>query len=108
MPEPTREDWIRIEQEFAKRWNFPNCCGSLDGKHIMITSPAKSGTLYYNYKGHFSLNLSHPHPLQEAPQYLQHWAPVQVHPLIHFQHQSSPLPEVLILHYPELDRHFPC
>ena len=57
MPESTREDWIRIEQEFAERWNFPNCCGSLDGKHIMITSPAKSGTLYYNYKGHFSLNL---------------------------------------------------
>ena len=57
MPEPTRQDWIRIEQEFAERWNFPNCCGSLDGKHIMITSPAKSGTLYYNYKGHFSLNL---------------------------------------------------
>ena len=41
MPEPTRDDWIRIEQEFAERWNFPNCCGSLDRKHIMITSPAK-------------------------------------------------------------------
>ena len=57
MPEPTKDDWMRIEHEFAERWNFPNCIGSLDGKHIMITSPAKSGTLYYNYKGHFSLNL---------------------------------------------------
>lgn len=57
MPEPTVEDWLRIEKEFAARWNFPNCCGALDGKHIMITAPAKSGTLYYNYKCYFSLNL---------------------------------------------------
>ena len=46
---------------------------------------------------------SHPHPLQEAPQYLQHPAPVQVHPLTDFHHQSSPLPEMLIQHYPVLD-----
>ena len=57
MPEPTVEDCLRIEQEFERRWNFPNCIGALDGKHIMITSPAKTGTLYFNYKGHFSLNL---------------------------------------------------
>ena len=57
MPEPTIEDWLRIEKEFATRWNFPNCCGALDGKHIMIASPAKTGTLYWNYKGYFSLNL---------------------------------------------------
>ena len=56
MPEPTIEDWLRIEKEFATRWNFPNCCGALDGKHIMIASPAKTGTLYWNYKGYLSLN----------------------------------------------------
>ena len=27
MPEPTKDDWMRIEHEFAKRWNFPNCIG---------------------------------------------------------------------------------
>ena len=48
MPEPIRDDWIRIEQEFAERWNFLNCIGSLDSKHIIIISPAKSVTLYYN------------------------------------------------------------
>ena len=56
MPEPIRDDWIRIEQEFAERWNFLNCIGSLDSKHIII-SPAKSVTPYYNYKGHFSIDL---------------------------------------------------
>ena len=57
MPEPTKEDWYKIENEFAQRWNFPNCIGAMDGKHIMITSPAKTGSLYYNYKGFFSINL---------------------------------------------------
>ena len=57
MPEPIRDDWIRIEQEFVERWNFLNCIGSLDSKHIIIISPAKSVTLYYNYKGHFSIDL---------------------------------------------------
>ncbi len=34
-------------------WNFPLCCGTVDGKHIVIQQPAKSGSLFYNYKvGH--------------------------------------------------------
>ena len=33
----TREDWIRIEHEFNQYWQFPNCIGALDGKHIIIT-----------------------------------------------------------------------
>ena len=57
LKEPTRQDWIEIEQKFETRWNFPNCIGALDGKHVVITAPCKSESLYFNYKGSFSLVL---------------------------------------------------
>lgn len=34
-----------------------NCGGCIDGKHIRITPPAKSGALYYNYKNFYSVVL---------------------------------------------------
>ena len=55
LPEPNIQDWHHIG--FSNRWNFPNCVGTLDEKHIVLQSPAKSGSLYFNYKGTFSLVL---------------------------------------------------
>lgn len=51
MPKPNEEDWLRISREYKEIWNFPNCIGSLDGKHINIQCPIKGGSAYYNYKG---------------------------------------------------------
>lgn len=57
MPKPDEAMWIRIEEEFHMRWNFPNCIGSMDGKHILLDKPPNTGSLYYNYKKSFSIVL---------------------------------------------------
>ena len=53
----TEEDWKLIAKHFEVIWNFPHCIGKLDGKHIAIQAPRKSGSLYFNYKGFFQLCL---------------------------------------------------
>lgn len=49
---PTTEDWADIASGFRHKWQFPNCLGAVDGKHVAITAPAKSGSFFYNYKVH--------------------------------------------------------
>lgn len=53
----TRQEWIEISNEFYAKWNFPNCLGALDGKHVVIRCPYKSGSMFFNYKHTFSVVL---------------------------------------------------
>ena len=53
----TPEQWKEVATKFAKLWNFQNCLGAIDGKHVAIRRPSKSGTYFYNYKGFFSIVL---------------------------------------------------
>ena len=57
MPVPSEDKWKSIGDEFYERWNFPNCIGAIDGKHVMIQCPFNSGSLFYNYKSYFSIVL---------------------------------------------------
>ncbi|XP_022167504.1 putative nuclease HARBI1 [Myzus persicae] len=53
----TKNEWDEIEKGFQKRWNFPRCIGAMDGKHILIKAPPKSGSEFYNYKHQYSIIL---------------------------------------------------
>ena len=46
-----------VANEFFTQWQFPNCIGALDGKHIRIVPPPNSGSLYFNYKQYNSVVL---------------------------------------------------
>ena len=57
MPAPTEESWREMARRFEARWNFPNCIGAIDGKHVQMYSPRNSRSLFFNYKKHFSIVL---------------------------------------------------
>lgn len=57
MAPPNVSKWEEITEGFATKWQFPNVIGAIDGKHVLITKPNNSGSLYFNYKKDFSIVL---------------------------------------------------
>ena len=54
---PTTEMLLAMSNEFYLKWNFPNCVGSIDGKHIRLKCASNSGNMYYNCKHYYSVVL---------------------------------------------------
>ena len=44
MKKPNSQNWKMIAKDFFEIWNMPNCLGAIDGKHVTIIAPPKSGT----------------------------------------------------------------
>lgn len=57
MPVPTKDQFVELANDCFSLWNFPNCLGCLDGKHVRIKCPAHSGSMFFNYKHFFSMVL---------------------------------------------------
>lgn len=57
MKIPSENEWLNIAEDFAVIANFPHCLGAVDGKHIRIIKPTKSGSMFLNYKHFFSIVL---------------------------------------------------
>lgn len=57
MPPPTTESFTQNIAEFSAKWNYPNCCGAIDGKHVRIKCPPKAGSAFFNYKDFHSIVL---------------------------------------------------
>lgn len=47
LPEPDEQRWLEIAKDFFDKWQFPNCVGALDGKHIRIQAPPNSGSQFW-------------------------------------------------------------
>ena len=58
MSLPDSEDkWLSIANEYEERWQFPNCVGASNGKHIPLINLCNSGSTYFSYKNFFSIVL---------------------------------------------------
>ncbi|XP_018360040.1 PREDICTED: putative nuclease HARBI1 [Trachymyrmex cornetzi] len=53
----TQNNWRKVAEDFERICQFPHCIGAIDGKHVIIQAPPRSGSSYYNYKGSHSINL---------------------------------------------------
>ena len=57
QPPQSSKDYENISRVFENRWNFPHGAVALNRKHVVIQAPAKSGSLFFNYKKSFSIVL---------------------------------------------------
>ena len=55
--QPIQEMWRQTENGCREWWQFLNCIGAWDEKHVLIQAPPCSESKYFNYKKSFSIVL---------------------------------------------------
>lgn len=56
MPE-TENEWLKIAEQYQKKWQFNNCVGCMDAKHILVVKPKEDSPQYQNYSDSYSVLL---------------------------------------------------
>ena len=56
MTAPNSEtQWENVSRRFDILWNFKQYLGAIDGKHMVMQAPPRSGSDYFNYKKTYGL-----------------------------------------------------
>ena len=42
----SKEKWLSVAKKFKEKWQFPNCVGAIDGKHVSLINLFNSGSTY--------------------------------------------------------------
>ncbi|GAV09485.1 hypothetical protein RvY_19023-1 [Ramazzottius varieornatus] len=50
--EPSKDRWQQNTESFEAMWNFPNCIGAIDGKHVQIN--VQIFYVHYKYSSSFT------------------------------------------------------
>ena len=53
----TADEWRELSDLIYQYWQFPNCIGAMDGKHLAMFCPDNSGSTFFNYKNFHSIVL---------------------------------------------------
>lgn len=51
------EDFHQISDDFFEKTGMPHVLGAIDGRHVPIIKPPKTGSRFRNYKGYYSMVL---------------------------------------------------
>ncbi|XP_055308267.1 putative nuclease HARBI1 [Sitodiplosis mosellana] len=57
MPTPTTISFQQTIADFYSKWNYPNVCGAIDGKHVRIRCPSNAGSAFFKHKDVHSIVL---------------------------------------------------
>ncbi|RCN40734.1 hypothetical protein ANCCAN_13341 [Ancylostoma caninum] len=57
FPNLAREEFEDTARKTQVRYNYPRAIGFLDGKHVAMKKPVRSGSVHFNYKNFHSIIL---------------------------------------------------
>ena len=55
---PSNQDSKVVAERYGRRWNFLYSLRSIKGKQTVMHTPVNLGSLFYKYKGTFSMVLN--------------------------------------------------